>query len=145
MTPNIQRSEMRFLLGQGRYLANQPLDGAAHAAFLRSPVAHGRITGCDLDRAKTMPGVLDIITAADVDEAGLAPLPCLADVASDERWSASLPPRRLLASERVRHVGEPIVMIVAETVEQGKDAAEAIDLLIDSLPVTVDLASAIEP
>ena len=58
---------------------------------------------------------------------------------------AFLPPRHLLATERVRHVGEPIAMVVAETIEQGKDAVEAIDLAIDSLPVAVDLASAIEP
>ncbi|MGI9486241.1 MAG: xanthine dehydrogenase family protein molybdopterin-binding subunit [Geminicoccaceae bacterium] len=145
MTSNLQRSETRFLKGQGRYLANQPAAGAAHAVFLRSPVAHGRIVGCNTDHAKDMPGVLDIIRSDDVGSAGLGTLPCDADVAEDERWSAFLPPRHLLATERVRHVGEPIAMIVAETIEQAKDAAEAIDLAIDSLPVAVDLASAVLP
>ncbi|MGH1483507.1 MAG: xanthine dehydrogenase family protein molybdopterin-binding subunit [Geminicoccales bacterium] len=145
MTADSQRSETRFLTGRGRYLVNQPASGAAHAVFLRSPVAHGRIVRCDPDHAKNMPGVLDIITADDVNGAGLGTLPCLAEVATDERWSAFLPPRHLLATERVRHVGEPIAMILAETIDQGKDAAEAIDLDIDSLPIAVDPASVIEP
>lgn len=145
MTSDVQRSEMRFLTGRGRYLANQPTDGAAHAVFLRSPVAHGRIVRCDTEQACTMPGVLDIITADDVASAGLGTLPSHADVADDERWSAFLPPRHLLATDRVRHVGEPVAMIVAETIDQARDAAEAIDLAIDTLPVGVDPASVIEP
>ncbi|MGI9500759.1 MAG: xanthine dehydrogenase family protein molybdopterin-binding subunit, partial [Geminicoccaceae bacterium] len=145
MTSNVQRSEMRFLTGQGRYLVNQPASGAAHAAFLRSPVAHGQIVKCDTAQARTMPGVLDVITSNDIASAGLGALPCLADIAADERWSAFLPPRHLLATERVRHVGEPVAVIVAETIDQARDAAEAIDLSIDPLPVGVDPASVIEP
>ncbi len=92
-----------------------------------------------------MPGVLDIITGDDVIRAGLHPLPCLADLAADEERSVYLPPRTLLATDRVRHVGEPVAMIVAETIAQARDAAEAIDLVIDGLPVGVDPASMIEP
>ncbi|MGH1480517.1 MAG: xanthine dehydrogenase family protein molybdopterin-binding subunit [Geminicoccales bacterium] len=145
MTSGLQRSETRFLMGQGRYLANQPASGAAHAIFLRSPVAHGRIISCDTKQARALPGVLGIITAADIASAGLGALPCDADVADDERWSAFLPPRHLLATERVRHVGEPVAMIVAETIDQARDAVEAIDLAIETLPVAVDPASVIEP
>ncbi len=145
MMADLQRSDTRFLTGQGRFLVNQPAPGAAQAVFLRSPVAHGRIARCDTDHAKSMPGVVDIITSDDLNDAGLGTLPCLADVAADERWGAFLPPRHLLATERVRHVGEPVAMIVAETIDQGKDAAEAIDLDIDSLPVAIDPGSVIEP
>jgi len=145
MTSDFQRSEARFLTGQGRYLANQPAPGAAQAVFLRSPIAHGRIISCDTQQARAMPGVLDIITSDHVKRDGLGTLPCLADIALDETWSAFLPPRHLLATERVRHVGEPVAMIVAETIDQGKDAAEAIDLVIEALPVGVDPASMTEP
>ncbi|MGI9435141.1 MAG: xanthine dehydrogenase family protein molybdopterin-binding subunit, partial [Geminicoccaceae bacterium] len=145
MTTGLQRSEARFLTGQGRYLANQPAAGAAHATFLRSPVAHGRIVSCNTEPARNMPGVLGIITSDDIASAGLGTLPSDAEVAKDERWSVFLPPRHLLANDRVRHVGEPVAMIMAETIDQARDAAEAIDLAIDSLPVAVDPAHVIKP
>ena len=88
-----------------------------------------------------MPGVLDIITADDVAGAGLGTLPCLADPATDEVGQAFTPPRPLLATDCVRHVGEPIAMIVAETQHQAWDAAEMIDLAFDPLPVGVDPAA----
>lgn len=145
MTLDHHRSEIRFITGKGRYLVNQPVAGAAKAVFLRSPFAHGRIVSCDTERACAMPGVLDVITADDVIRAGLGTLPSLAEVSSDERWSAFLPPRPLLATERVRHVGEPVALVVAETIDQGKDAIEAIDLVIEPLPVAIDPASVTLP
>ena len=145
MTSINERSDTRFLIGQGRFLVNRAHTGVAHAVVLRSPVAHGLITGCDVAEARMMSGVLDIITGDDVAKAGLQPLPCLADLATDERWSTFAPPRPLLAADRVRHVGEPIAMVVAETLDQAKDAAEAIELSIDALPAGIDPASAIEP
>lgn len=143
MTSN--RHQTRFLTGQGRFLANRMPAGAAHAVFLRSPAAHGRITGCDKAIASDMPGVLDVITSDDVTRAGIGTLPCMADLATDEAWSAFTPPRPLLATDRVRHVGEPVAMIVAETIEQAKDAAETIDLVIEPLPVGIDPAAMVEP
>ncbi|MEZ5935964.1 MAG: xanthine dehydrogenase family protein molybdopterin-binding subunit [Alphaproteobacteria bacterium] len=140
-----ESSDRRFLTGQGRFLANRKVPEAAHAVFLRSPHAHGEITRCDAARARTMPGVLDIITGDDVAQAGLGTLPCIADLATDEAWSAFTPPRPLLATGRVRHVGEPVAMIVAETVDRAKDAAEAIDLAVDQLPVAIDLESSVRP
>lgn len=143
MTSN--RHQTRFLTGQGRFLANRMPAGAAHAVFLRSPVAHGRITRCDKAIASDMPGVLDVITSDDVTAAHIGTLPCMADLATDEAWSAFTPPRPLFATDRVRHVGEPVAMIVAETIEQAKDAAEAIDLVIEPLPVGIDPAAMVEP
>ena len=145
MTQPRERGEIRFLKGEGRYLANQPAEDAAETVFLRSPVAHGRLKRCDVEAAKAMPGVLGVITSTDVTNAGLKPLPCTADLATDERWSAFTPPRPLLASERVRHVGEPVAMIIAETIDQAKDAADMIDLSIDPLPVLADPALAALP
>ena len=143
MTSN--HHQTRFLTGQGRFLANHAPAGAAHAVFLRSPVAHGRITRCDKAIASDMPGVLDVITGDDVATAGIGTLPCMADLATDKAWSAFTPPRALLATDRVRHVGEPVAMIVAETIEQAKGAAEAIDLVIELLPVGIDPAAMVEP
>lgn len=138
------RAETRFLKGHGHFLANHFPPNAAHAVFLRSPVAHGRITRCDPAKALAMPGVLDIIVGDDVIRERLGTLPCLADPAPLGDRPIVMPPRALLANDRVRHVGEPIAMIVAETIEQARDASEAIDLVIDDLPIGVDLASMLE-
>ena len=136
--------DARFLTGQGRFLVNQRIAGAAQAIFLRSPLAHGRIVRCDVTAAKAMPGVLDIITGADVVAAGLNPLPCLAaDMTSSDGRPLALPPRHVLAVDRVRHVGEPIAMVVAETAHQARDAAEAIDLELADLPHGTDPAAMI--
>ena len=144
MTSSQQHHQTRFLAEQGRFLANRAPSGAAYAVFLRSPAAHGRITRCDKAIARSMPGVLDVITGDDVTGAGIGTLPCMADLATDDAWSAFTPPRPLLAADRVRHVGEPIAMIVAETLELAKDAAEAIDLVIEPLPVGIDPAAMLQ-
>ena len=145
MMPTTHRSETRFLRGEGRFLANRSVGGVAHAVLLRSPIAHGRLRRVDIEQARNMPGVLDVITADELAEAGIGALPCLADLATDEAWSAFAPPRPLLANDRVRHVGEPIAMVIAETIHQAKDAAEAIELAFDALPVSIDPGSTIEP
>ena len=138
--------DARFLTGQGRFLVNQRIAGAAQAVFLRSPLAHGRIVRCDVAAAKAMAGVLDVITGADVVAAGLEPLPCLAaDLTSSDGRPLAMPPRHVLAVDRVRHVGEPIAMVVAESVHQARDAAEAIDLTLDDLPVGIDPMAMIAP
>ena len=104
---DVQRVEdPRFLTGQATYVANVQREGLAHVEFVRSPLAHGRIVELDVDDARAMPGVLAVVTAADLDSnvtpAGMVPMPpTLA--------------RPLRAADGVRFVGEPIVAVVADT------------------------------
>ena len=132
---DVQRVEdPRFLTGQATYIANLHPAGLAHVEFVRSPLAHGRITELDVSEALTMPGVLAVVTAADlannVTPAGMVPMPpTLA--------------RPILASDVVRFVGEPIVAIVAETLAQAVDASEAVIVDYDPLEPVVSLDDAL--
>ncbi len=135
-----RREDQRFLTGQGRYVDDIAPDGALHAYFLRSTVAHGQITELDLDDAREMPGVHLVISAADLVAAGVVLGLGGSTVKNRDGSRGAAPVRPILAQDRVRHVGEPIVMIVADNLAAAKDAAEVIALDIDDLPVHVDLA-----
>ena len=117
----------RMLSEGGTYVADIPLEGAAHVVFVRSPIAHARLLSVETGDARTMPGVLDVVAGDDID---LAPRP---PMAGDAAMS-----RPLLATGKVRFVGEPVAAVVAETVEQATDAAEAVWADYDPLPVAVD-------
>jgi aerobic carbon-monoxide dehydrogenase large subunit len=116
-----------LLTGQRHYVADLPLAGRLHAVFARSDVAHGTIERIHVDDAAAMPGVVAVWTAAELD---VAPHHGFAKVHDD----FARPP---LAVDRVRFVGEPIAVVLAETLEQGEDAAEAIWAEIEPLPVIV--------
>ena len=134
-----RNEDIRFLTGRGRYLADIMPEGTLSAVFLRAPVAHGRITELDLAAARDMPGVAGIWTWDDLDAAGVTGT-IWAVAAKDERGlSGATPHRPALARGVVRHLGEPVALIVAESREQALDAAEAIMLDIDPLPVAMDL------
>jgi len=135
-----RREDLRFLTGHGRYMADIAPDGALQAYFLRSMVAHGTITSLDTDDARTMPGVAAILTNEDLKAAGIT-LPMWAAPASDQRGTVGANPARpLLADGTVRHVGEAVAVIIAETRDQAMDAAEAILLDIEEAPVHLELA-----
>jgi carbon-monoxide dehydrogenase large subunit len=131
----------RFLTGQGRYVDDLDLPGQLHAFVLRSPHGHAAIEGIDTDAARTMPGVRGVFTAADLDADGIGPLPCIAQVATVAPMI--VPPRRALARERVRHVGDPVAFVVADTAHQARDAAERIAVAYRPLPAVVDAVTAI--
>ncbi len=122
-----------LLTGSRKYLADLPLVGKLHAVFVRSDVAHGELRAINTDDALGMPGVVEIITAA---ELGVAPHHGFATVHAD----FARPP---LADGRVRFVGEPIAVVLAETFEQGEDAAERVWADIDALPTYVDAEAAL--
>ncbi|WP_322895795.1 MULTISPECIES: xanthine dehydrogenase family protein molybdopterin-binding subunit [unclassified Yoonia] len=127
--------DLRFLTGTGRYVDDVVPDGALYAYFLRAGVAHGEITTLDLEDARKMPGIALIVTADDLIAAGVK-----IGLAGKVLLNAAAPIRPILAQGRVRHVGEPIAMIVAESLIAAQDAAEAIVLDIDDLPVHTSLA-----
>jgi carbon-monoxide dehydrogenase large subunit len=126
----LRKEDPKFLTTGGVYIddfSDPRLDGAAHVVFARSPVAHGTINSIDTSEAEGMPGVLAVHTAASL---ALEPQPSSFNPAVA---------RTLLASDKVRWVGEPIAAIVAETYEQATDAAQAVVADIDPLPALIDL------
>ncbi|MCR9126565.1 MAG: xanthine dehydrogenase family protein molybdopterin-binding subunit [Rhodobacteraceae bacterium] len=136
-----RREDVRFLTGAGNYTDDINLRGQAYVHFLRSDIAHGTITNIDTAAASAMPGVVRIFTGADFQAVG--GLPCGWQI-TDRFGEAMKEPRHpVLADGKVRHVGEPICAVVADTLEQARDAAEAIVVDIDELPAVVDMAKAL--
>jgi carbon-monoxide dehydrogenase large subunit len=131
------------LRGGGVYTDDRNLDGQAYAVFVRSAVAHGDITAIGIDAATAAPGVLAVYTHADVDAAGFGHLPNNLPLKSRDGSDLIRPPRPVLAKGRVRNVGEPVVAVIAETVDQARDAAELVELDIDPLPANTDLDAAV--
>ncbi|MET3440865.1 carbon-monoxide dehydrogenase large subunit [Variovorax paradoxus] len=139
----VRRLEDESLLaGAGRYTDDVTLPGQTHLVFLRSPYPHARIVSVDTAAAAAMPGVLRVITGAELVEAGVQPMPGAAGFKRADGSDCASPPRFAMAHERVRFVGEAVAAVVAETVQQARDAAEAVMVDYDELPMVVDLASA---
>ncbi|MGH1368012.1 MAG: xanthine dehydrogenase family protein molybdopterin-binding subunit [Maritimibacter sp.] len=137
-----RREDVRFLTGKGRYTDDINLPGQTYAYFLRSEVAHGKINSIDTSAAEAMDGVVKIFTAADFETAG--GIPCGWQVTDRFGEPMQEPKHPILAEGKVRHVGDPIACIVAESVAQARDAAEAIDLDIEELPAVVNLKDALK-
>ncbi|MEM9563763.1 MAG: xanthine dehydrogenase family protein molybdopterin-binding subunit [Actinomycetota bacterium] len=126
-----------LLTGRTTFVANRPLDDALVVHFVTSIEAHAVVLGIDVEEARAMPGVVDVVTAADLDaDGGAPPLPARFPGLPDGTG------RPVLADDRVRYVGEPVAAVVAETVAQAADAAELVVIDYDPLPAVVDLATA---
>ncbi|MBV8400787.1 MAG: xanthine dehydrogenase family protein molybdopterin-binding subunit, partial [Acetobacteraceae bacterium] len=134
----------RLLKGDGRYTDDIKLPGMLHAVVLRSPHAAARITSIDTAAGRVVPGVAAIYTSADLNADGIGGLPCAVPVQNRDGSERASPPHPVLADGAVRHVGDPVALIVADTVKAGRDAAELIDVRYDILPSMVDLEKAIE-
>ncbi|MEQ8584643.1 MAG: xanthine dehydrogenase family protein molybdopterin-binding subunit [Thalassobaculaceae bacterium] len=132
----------RLLKGTGLYTDDIQVDGALASYVLRSPVAHGVIKSIDTAAAKEAPGVIAVYTGEDVKADGLGDLPCVPPVTNRDGTPRADTPRPILAVGKVRHVGDPIAFVVAETAVQARDAAELIDFDIDELEATVDTEGA---
>jgi aerobic carbon-monoxide dehydrogenase large subunit len=133
--------DARFLTGQGRYVDDAAVPGQLHGVVLRSPHGHALIESIEAATARAMPGVCGVFTAADLDADGIGTLPCIARVATIAPMI--VPPRRALARDRVRHVGDPVVFIVADSLQQARDAAERVDVAYRPLPAVVDAREAL--
>ena len=121
----LRREDPRLLRGQGRFFDDLKLADQLHAAIVRSPHAHADITGIDTLAALQMPGVHAVLTGADYRGDGLGSLPSMA--AYQRRGGADvLPPRPAIASDRVMHIGYPVAVVVADALEQARDAAERV-------------------
>jgi carbon-monoxide dehydrogenase large subunit len=137
-----RREDVRFLSGTGNYTDDINVAGQAYVHFLRSDVAHGKITGLDTAAAEGMPGVLRIFTGKDFE--GVGGIPCGWQVTDKHGEPMQEPAHPVLAQGKVRHVGDPIAAVVAETREQARDAAEAIEVDIEDLPAVMDMKAALE-
>ncbi|HET9147768.1 MAG TPA: xanthine dehydrogenase family protein molybdopterin-binding subunit [Acetobacteraceae bacterium] len=137
-----RREDYRFLSGRGRYTDDINRPRQTHAAFRRSDVAHGRIRGIGTEAAKAMPGVIAIFTGADFAAEAIGGLPCGWQVHSKDGSPMAEPAHPVLAQGKLRFVGDAVAMVIAETREQARDAAEAIELDIEALPAVADLRAA---
>ena len=143
LSQSIRRVEdPRLLKGGGRYTDDVAVPGQAQGYVLRSPHAHARIAGFSTAVARSMPGVLGVWTGADLVAAGLGHLPCLTPLKNRDGSMSAETPRRALAEGAVRYVGDPVAFVVAETHQQARDAAEAIEVEYEILPAATDLATA---
>ena len=139
-----RREDGRLLTGQGRYTADWNRPGQAHAAFLRADRAHATINAIDISAALAAPGVLAVLIGEDAVAAGYDRGAALMPL-KGRGEALRIPPRPALAVGRVRFVGEPVALVVAETAHAAQDAAELIAIDYDALPAVADPAAALAP
>jgi carbon-monoxide dehydrogenase large subunit len=139
--PVSRKEDPVLLRGEGRYTEDLKRPNQLYAVMVRSRMAHGVINSIDVAAAREMPGVREVILAEDLDAAGIRNMPAAANKNRDGSPTPR-PPQRPLATRRVRYVGEPIAMVVAETSKQAKDAAEAVFADIDPLPAVTTAGEA---
>src|SRR6476661_8067710 len=135
----LRKEDDALIRGKGRYTDDHSPQPAMHALMLRSPHAHAKFT-INVAKARGMPGVSLILTAAEVGDLG--DLPCLFNLETDPFTG---PPYPILAKDEVRHVGDAVAFVVADTIDQARDAIEAIDVKWTPLPAVAGLANAVKP
>ena len=143
--PVTRKEDPILLQGQGRYTDDVNLAGQAYGVMVRSQVAHGIIKGIDTAEAKSMPGVLGVWTGADLVAAGFGLLKCIIPFPNRDGTPMKKPDRPSLPTDKVRFVGDPVAIVVAETLAQAKDAAEAVFVDIEALPAVTDARTAAQP
>ncbi len=131
--------------GKGKYTDDFSLPGQVYAWIVRSSHAHGIIKGIDTSAAKAMPGVLGVWTGADLASANYGPFTCGLPLKSRDGSPLLQTNRLALATDKVRYVGDPVAFVVAETLAQARDAAEAVELDIDPLPAVTNAEEAAKP
>lgn len=136
--------DARLLRGEGRYSADRLPAGTLHAAFVRSPHAHAAIRGIDAAAALALPGVTAIIDGRELAAAGVEPLPWATRAKRRNGREVSPALRRALALDAVRFAGEAVALVIADTPQRARDAADAVETDWDPLPACVDLARALE-
>lgn len=142
----VKRIEDEGLLkGVGQYTDDVVPAGQLRAVFVRSPYPHARIAKIDKANAESMPGVHQVVTGAELVQAGVQPIPTNPAFKRGDGSPVATAPRRALAHERVRYAGEAVALVIAETLQQARDAAEAVWVEYEELPHVVDLEAATSP
>ena len=132
-----------LVTGTGRYVDDVELPGQTHLVFVRSQYAHAKINSVDSSAALEMPGVIAVFSGADLVAAGVNPLPAQGMFKRPDGSAPTSPPRRAIAHEVTRFVGEPVAAVIAQTREQAKAASEAVYVDYEELPVVADLNGAL--
>jgi carbon-monoxide dehydrogenase large subunit len=135
----------RMLKGAGRYVSDWNTEGQAYGHFLRSDRPHAKIVSIDASGATAMAGVIAVLTGEDVLAAGQKPMPAAAPMKGRGGADQILPPRYALSAGRVRYVGEPVALVVAESAALAQDAAEAVLVEYEDLPAVVNAVEALAP
>jgi carbon-monoxide dehydrogenase large subunit len=135
----------RMLKGAGRYVSDWNVEGQAYGHFLRSDRPHAKIVSIDASGATAMPGVIAVLTGADVRAAGQKPMPAAAPMKGRGGADQIQPPRYALSEDRVRYVGEPVALVVAQSAAAAQDAAEALMVEYEDLPAVVSALEALAP
>ncbi len=143
--PVLRKEDPMLLRGEGRYSDDLNFPGQAYAVMVRSNAAHGIIRSIDTSAAKAMPGVLAVLTGQDLIDAGMGNLPSGMAFKMRDGSDMPKPTQPILTTDKVRFVGDPVAVIVAETAKQAKDAAEAVFVDIDGLQAVTDAAAAAAP
>jgi carbon-monoxide dehydrogenase large subunit len=151
--PIRRKEDLRLLTGKGHYAADHTMPNMCYAAMVRSPHAHAQILKIDSTAAKAMPGVIAIYTGADFVADGRKPIPHQpawkgggdVDLTYAEGYKVYIANHLPMPDQRIRYVGEPVAMVIAETLDQAKDAAEMVDVDYEALPAVSRAADAVEP
>jgi carbon-monoxide dehydrogenase large subunit len=141
---SLRSEDAPLLTGRGRFTDDLSLPGQLHAVFVRSPHGHAEIRGIDASNALQMPGVRAVYTGADIEAAGLGPIPAAIPFTGKNDTPMVAAPMPVLASGRARYAGEPLAMVVADDPRRAQDAAEAIELDLAPLPALPTVAAATE-
>jgi carbon-monoxide dehydrogenase large subunit len=145
MAQSVRRVEdPRLLIGNGSYTDDITPAGTGYGVVLRSPHAAARILSVDTAAAQAVPGVLAVYTSADLNADGIGGLPCAVSLNNRDGSPQAMPPHPVLADGAVRHVGDPVAFIVAETHQAARDAADAVLVDYDILPSATDLGTALD-
>lgn len=141
-TPVLRKEDYRFLTGNGQYTDDVTLPHQSYGYFLRSPHAHARIRSIDTQAARSAPGVIAVLTGDDMAADKVGGLPCGWLIHSIDGTPMKEPPHPALAHGKVRHVGDQVALVIAESLQQARDASELIDVDYDELPAVVSPANA---
>ena len=141
----LRKEDQRFVTGRGSYVADQTRPGMVAGAFVRSPHAHARLHDIDATAALAMPGVIAVLNGADLAADGVGGIPCGWGITGKDGQPMKEPPHPALAQGKVRHVGDPVAFVIAETPALAKQAAEAVAVDYDPLPAVVGVLDAVHP
>ncbi|WP_173935036.1 xanthine dehydrogenase family protein molybdopterin-binding subunit [Chelativorans sp. Marseille-P2723] len=140
-----RKEDKRFITGLGRFVDDMVLPRMKHAAFVRSPYAHAKITGIRTEAAKAMPGILAVLTGPELKDDGIGNLICGWMIHSKDGTPMKMGAWSPLAVERARYVGDAVAVVVAETRAQARDAAEAVEVDYEELPAVTEAVEALKP
>jgi carbon-monoxide dehydrogenase large subunit len=140
-----RKEDKRFITGGGRYVDDMVVPGMKHAVFVRSPYAHAQIKKIDVKKAQAMPGVVGVLTGKELKADGIGNLICGWMIHSKDGTPMKMGAWSPLAVDKVRYVGDAVVIVIADTKGQARDAAEAVEITYKELKAVVDATKAIQP